>query len=187
MKMKKLVVLNRVRVIAVAAVGLMALTVPLAAAAADKFEKFAATAQIVEVLDFNVDSSCQPASPGTESSAMGRISGTGLGTTGIGAFTLSSLDCVRAASPDFQPPYTFSSKSFRLTTRNGDEIIATYSGTAMLDPATFLLVLNGTFEFTSGTGKYRKIKGGGSLFGAEDISGFPAARGFVTLTGSIAR
>ena len=118
---------------------------------------------------------------------MGRISGTGLGTTGIGAFTLSSLDCVRAASPDFQPPYTFSSKSFRLTTRNGDEIIATYSGTAMLDPATFLLVLNGTFEFTSGTGKYRKIKGGGSLFGAEDISGFPAARGFVTLTGSIAR
>lgn len=189
MKMKKPVVLSHVRAMAVAAVGLslVGLAVPLAAAAADKFEKFAAAAQIVEGLDFNVDSNCQPASPGTESTAMGRISGSGLGTTGIGAFTLSSLDCVRAANPYFQPPYTFSSKSFRLTTSKGDEIVATYRGTAVLDPATFLLVLNGTFEFTAGTGKYKKVQGGGSLVGAEDISGFPAARGFVTLTGIIAR
>lgn len=187
MKMKKLVDLNRVRAMAVATVGLVALAVPLAATAADKFEKFAAAAQIAEVLDFNVDSSCQPASPGTESTAMGRISGSGLGTAGIGAFTISSLDCVRAANPYFQPPYTFSSKSLKLTTSNGDDIVATYSGTAVLDPATFLLVLNGTFEFTGGTGKYKNVQGGGSLVGAEDISKFPAARGFVTLTGSIAR
>ena len=186
MKMKKLVDLNRVRAMAVAAVGLVAMAVPLAATAADKFEKFAAAAQIVEVLDFNVDSSCHPASPGTESTAMGRISGSGLGTTGIGAFTLSSVDCVRAANPNFQPPYAFSSKSLKLTTSNGD-IVATYSGTAVLDPATFLLVLNGTFEFTGGTGMYKRVQGGGSLVGAEDISNFPAARGFVTLTGSIAR
>lgn len=185
--MKKLIVLNHVRAVAVAAAGLVALVVPLATAAAEKFEEFAAAAQIVEGLDFNVDSDCQPAYPGTESTAMGRISGSGLGTTGIGAFTLSSLDCVRAANPYFQPPYTFSSKSFRLTTANGDEIVATYRGTAVLDPATSLLVLNGTFEFTGGTGKFKKVQGGGSLVGAEDISGFPAARGFVTLTGMIAR
>ena len=186
MKMKKQVDLKFVRAMAVAAVGLSAMAVPLAATAADKFEKFAAAAQIVEVLDFSVDSSCQPASPGTESTAMGRISGSGLGTTGIGPFTLSSLDCVRASNPSFQPPYVFSSKSLKLTTSNGD-IVATYSGTAVLDPATFLLVLNGTFEFTSGTGMYKKVQGGGSLVGAEDISKFPAAKGFVTLTGSIAR
>jgi len=185
--MKKLVVLNRVRAMAVAAVGFVMLAVPLAAAAADKFERFAATAQIVEVLDFNVESSCWPASPGADRTAMGRISGSGLGTTGIGAFTLSSLDCVRAASQEFLPPYTFSSTSLRLTTSNGDEIFATYSGTAVLDPATLLLVLNGTFKFTAGTGKYKNVQGGGSLVGAEDISGFPAARGFVTFTGSIAR
>lgn len=187
MKMKKLVVLNHVRAVAVAAAGLIALAVPLATAAADKFEKFAAAAQIVEGLDFNVDNTCQPSSHGNESTAMGRISGSGLGTTGIGAFTLSSLDCVRAANAYFQPPYTFSSKSFTLTTGNGDEIVATYRGTAVLDPATSLLVLNGTFEFTAGTGTYKKVKGGGSLIGVEDISGFPAARGFVTFTGIIAR
>ena len=184
--MKKLVDLNRVRALAVAAVGLVAIAVPLAATAADKFEKFAAAAQIVEVLDFNFDSNCQPASPGIESTAMGRISGSGLGTTGIGAFTLSSLDCLRAANFNFQPPYAFSSKSLKLTTSNGD-IFATYSGTAVLDPATFLLVLNGTFEFTGGTGMYKRVQGRGSLVGAEDISNFAAAKGFVTLTGSIAR
>jgi len=187
MKMKKLVVLNRARAITFATVGWVALVMSLAATGAEKFEKFVATAQIVEVLDFNVDSSCQPASPGSESTAFGRISGSGLGTTGIGAFTLSSLDCVRAANPYFQPPYNFSSKSLKLTTSYGDDIVATYSGTAVLDPATFLLVLNGTFEFTGGTGKYKKVQGGGSLVGAEDISKFPTARGFVTLTGSIAR
>lgn len=151
--------------------------VALTAAATDRFERFVAAAQIVEHIDFNVDSSCQPASPNTESTAMGRISGSGLGTTGLGAFTISSLDCVRAASPNFQPPFVFSSTSLKLTTSNGDEIVATYSGTALLDPVTFLLVLNGTFEFTGGTGKYKKVRGSGSLVGAEDISGFPAARG----------
>ena len=175
--------LNCVRAMVAVSLGLVALT----AIAADKLEKFVAVAQIVEQLDFNVDSSCQPASPGTESTAMGRITGSGLGTTGLGAFTLSSLDCVRSASPIFQPPFVFSSKSLKLTTSNGDEIVATYSGTAEFDPVTFLLVLNGTFEFIGGTGKYKKVQGSGSLVGAEDISGFPAARGFVTFTGSIAR
>ena len=184
--MKNLIELKRVRAMSVAAMGLVAMAVPLAVTAADKFEKFAAAAQIVEVLDFNVDSSCQPASPGTESTAMGRISGSGLGTTGIGEFKLSSLDCLRAANTNFQPPYAFSSKLLKLTTSNGD-IVATYSGTALLDPATFLLLLHGTFEFTGGTGMYKRVQGGGSLVGAEDISNFPAARGFVTFTGSIAR
>jgi hypothetical protein len=185
--MTKLIDLNRVRAMAVAALGWVALALPLSATAAERFERFVAAAQIVEVLDFNVDAGCQPSSPGHESTAMGRISGAGLGSTGIGTFTLTSLDCVRAANPFFQPPYTFSSKSFKLTTRDGDEIVASYSGTADLDPTTFLLVLNGTFEFTGGTGKYRKVRGGGTLVGAEDIRGFPTAKGFVTLTGTIAR
>lgn len=184
MKVKKLFVLNGARAMVVATAGWVSLAVPLVATAA---EKFMAAAQIVEVMDFNVDSSCLAASPGTESTAMGRISGSGLGTGGIGTFAISSVDCVRATNPYFQPPYTFGSKLLKFTTSSGDEIVATYSGTAVLDPATFLLVLNGTFEFTGGTGKYKKVRGGGFLVGAEDISKFPAARGFVTLTGSIAR
>lgn len=182
--MKKWMVRHGVRTMAVAAAGWGAMAMPLAAIAA---EKFMAASQIVEVLDFGVDASCQPASPGTESTAMGRISGTGMGTGGIGAFTLSSLDCVRAANPYFRPPYAFSSKLLKLTTSNGDEIVATYSGTAALDPVTLLLVLNGTFEFTGGTGKYKGVQGGGYLVGAEDISKLPSARGFVTFIGSIDR
>jgi hypothetical protein len=184
MKMKKLLDKNRMRVMALAAVGLVAFALSSTASAA---EKFAAAAQIVEVLDSNVDASCQPASPGSESTRRGTITGSGLGTTGIGAFTLTSTDCVRAANAYFYPPYTFSSKSFKLTTRDGDEILATYSGTADLDPTTFLLVLHGTFEFTGGTGKYIKVRGGGTLVGAEDIRNPLGARGFVTLTGSISR
>ena len=197
--MKKLVVLNGVRAMAVAAAGLVVLAVPFAATANDKvekvekvekfekFEKFVAAVQIVEVLDFNVDSSCQSKGPGLESTAMGRISGSGMGTGGIGAFTLSSLDCVRAANWNFQPPYVFGSKSFKLTTSTGDDLIATYSGTAVFDPATFLLVQNGTFEFSGGTGKYSNVRGGGQIVGAEDISKFPATTGFVTIIGKISR
>lgn len=187
MKLKKHDVRKHARAMTVAALGWVALAAPLAATAADRVEPFAAGAQIVEVLDFAVDDSCQPASPGAESTALGRINGSGLATAGIGAFTVSTVDCVRAANPFFQPPYAFSSRSLKLTTKDGDEIVASYSGTATLDPATFLLVLKGSFEFTGGTGKYKKVRGGGSLVGAEDISGFPTARGFVTFTGSIAR
>ena len=88
---------------------------------------------------------------------------------------------------NFQPPYDFSSKSFKLTTSNGDDLIATYSGKAVFDPATFLLVLNGTFEFSGGTGKYSKVRGGGQIVGAEDISKLSGATGFVTLIGKIAQ
>lgn len=188
--MKKLVVLKGVRAVTVAAAGWVALVVPVAASAAEKLEKlekFMATSQVVEAIDFNVDSNCLPASPGTESTAMGRISGSGLGTGGIGAFTISSVDCVRAANPYFQSPYAFSSKVLKLTASNGDEITVSYRGTTALDPATFVLALNGTFEFTGGTGRYKNVRGGGLLVGAEDISAFPSARGFVTFIGGISR
>ncbi len=165
----------------------VAVALPSAAVADTRLLPFTAAAQISEQLDFNVDASCLPASPGTESTALGRISGAGLGSTGIGAFTLASVDCVRAANPFFQPPYSFSSQVFRLTTSSGDQIVASYSGSAVLDPSTMLLVLDGSFQFTSGTGRFKKVRGSGRLVGAEDISGFPAARGFVTLTGVIAR
>jgi hypothetical protein len=108
------------------------------------------------------------------------------GATGIGGFTVSSVDCIRASNPYFQPPYTFSSTSFTLTTNSGDQIVASYSGTAAIDPTTYLLVLNGTFKFTGGTGRYQKVRGEGRLVGAEDISALPTAKGFVTFSGTIA-
>lgn len=168
------------------AVGLMAsalvATAPSSVMAKDKFE---AGIQISEMLQFPSSSpDCQPADWSTSSAALGFINGSGLGTV-IGAFTLESVDCVRSASPNFSPPFNFSSTTFKLTAANGDQIIARYSGAAELQP-TGLLVLTGSFTFTSGTGKYSKVTGGGTLQGVEDISTFPAT-GFVSLSGTISR
>lgn len=172
------------KAVALTTAALVASTAPSAAAAKDK-QDFTAGIQISEVLQFpsNV-SDCQPNDPSAESAALGFISGSGLGTA-IGAFTLESVDCVRSATPYFLPPFTFSSTTFKLTTADGDQIIASYGGTAELQ-ATGVLVLKGTFTFTSGTGKYRKVKGGGTLLGVENITATPAT-GFVTLSGTISR
>lgn len=154
---------------------------PLAAVGKDKYESFAAAAQIAEVIGPSSDASCQWSPQGV--AMQGTITGTGLGTA-IGAFTVSAVDCLRSSTPyDFKPPFAFSTTSLVLTAANGDRIVAAYSGTAALSPVG-LLVLNGTYTLTSGTGVYRNVKGSGALTGVEDISSFPA-KGFVSLVGQI--
>lgn len=121
------------------------------------------------------------------SAAMGSISGVGLASP-IGAFTLTSQDCITSPSPPgplgspFLPPFEFSSQSVVLHTNNGD-IFAEYSGTVTAQSAG-PLVLAGTFTFTGGTGRYAGVKGSGTVDGAEDISTNPA-NGFVVLSGNI--
>jgi len=160
-----------------------AVAASVAPSAAVAKDRFVAGIQISERLVPSSDPSCQP-DTSSASAAQGFIDGSGLGTI-IGAFTLESVDCVRSASPYFTPPFTFSSTTFKLTVADGDQIVASYGGTAELQP-TGLLVLKGSFTFTGGTGKYSKVKGGGTLQGVEDISTFPAT-GFVTLAGTISR
>jgi maltodextrin utilization protein YvdJ len=161
-------------------VGASAAAMPIAASAAG-MEPFAAAAQISEMLAPSGDPSCQSSAEGV--ALQGTIQGTGLGTA-IGAFTASSVDCLRSSTPAaFFPPLTFSSTSLTLTAANGDQIVAAYSGTAELS-AVGLLVLKGTYTLTRGTGAFRKVKGSGTLTGVEDISTVPA-RGFVSLVGQI--
>lgn len=154
---------------------------PLCAVAKDK-EAFAAAAQITESIGPSSDPACQPSAQGL--ALQGTISGTGLGTA-IGPFTASAVDCLRSSDPTYQftPPFAFSTSSLVLTAANGDRIVAAYSGTASLSPVG-LLLLNGTYTFTSGTGAFRNVKGSGTLTGVEDISTAPA-RGFVSLVGQI--
>ena len=167
-----------------AAVLLVAGTTSIAAVAKDQAEPFAAGAQIVEWLVPGSSVGCNPL-PAAPNVGVGTINGSGLATS-IGRFSISSLDCVRSASPyGFYPPFNFSSSVLTLTVANGDQIIASYSGSADIQPSG-LLHLSGTFSFTSGTGRFKGVKGSGTLLGVEDISAFPA-RGFVTLTGTIDR
>lgn len=148
------------------------------------YEPFAAGAQIVEWLVPGSAPGCSP-KPASPNTGIGTIQGSGLATL-IGSFTVTSVDCVRSASPyGFYPPFNFSSRVLTLTAANGDQIVASYAGTAELQP-TGLLQLAGSYTFTSGTGQFRGVKGSGTLLGIEDITAFPA-RGFVTFTGKIAR
>ena len=174
------------------AVALLAASLPIVAIAKndkddkekkDKYEPFAASAQFSEVLGPSTDPNCQPTASAPGSTALGTIDGVGLATA-VGAFTVSSVDCLRSADPyAFTPPFAFSSTSFVLRAANGDQIVVAYSGTA--EPtASGLFSLTGTFSFVSGTGKYKKIKGGGTLTGVENIGSMPA-QGFVTLSGQI--
>lgn len=152
------------------------------AAHAGGVEVLVATAQISELLGPATDAACQPSSTQPGATASGTISGHGVATA-IGAFTVASVDCIRSADPNFTPPFKFNSTQFVLTARNGDTVVMSYSGTASLSPVG-LLLLNGSFTITGGTGEFRKARGSGTLAGVEDILSVPA-RGYVTLTGKI--
>ncbi len=168
---------------ALCAVMAVATALPLAAVARDRYEPFSAGAQIVEWLIPGDPVGCT-ASPGPNIGT-GTINGSGLAIP-IGAFTVTSQDCVTSDSPyGFYPPFAFSSSVLTLTTRNGDRIVASYRGSAELQPSG-LLKLTGTYTLTGGTGQFQGVKGSGTLVGVEDISAFPA-RGFVTFIGKIAR
>ena len=156
------------------------------ATAKEEFEPLVATAQITETLVVpSPDGACQATAEHPGLTATGKIAGQGLGTP-IGSFAITSIDCIRSDVPgQFFPPFAFSSSTLTLTARNGDQLVARYSGTGTLSPLG-LLVLTGSYTITSGTGAYRNAGGSGSLFGVEDISTQPA-RGFVTLSGQITR
>ena len=156
------------------------------ATAKEEFEPLVATAQITETLVVpSPDGACQATAEHPGLTATGKIAGQGLGTP-IGSFAITSIDCIRSdVRGQFFPPFAFSSSTLTLTARNGDQLVARYSGTGTLSPLG-LLVLTGSYTITSGTGAYRNAGGSGSLFGVEDISTQPA-RGFVTLSGQITR
>jgi hypothetical protein len=167
-------------------VAVLTSALPWAASAGekDRYEPFAAGAQIAEWLVPGSAPGCNSnrASPNT---GIGTIQGSGLATS-IGAFTVTSTDCVRSASPyGFYPPFNFSSRVLTLTVANGDQIVAAYAGTAEFQPPG-LLQLSGSYTFIRGTGQFTGVKGSGTLLGVEDISLIPAT-GFVTFTGTISR
>jgi hypothetical protein len=126
---------------------------------------------------------CYLSAPGG-SAAGGTISGSGLATF-IGAFSMSSHDCITSSHTPLYPPFNFSSRHVVLQAADGDQLVATYTGTAT--PQTDgSLVLRGSFTFTGGTGRFATASGYGTLEGVQNIATVPAT-GFVMLTGQLAR
>jgi hypothetical protein len=161
---------------------LLAAALAAPAAQAGGTQILVATAQVSELLGPATDPTCQPSSTQPGPTASGTISGHGVGTV-IGGFTVASVDCIRSADPNFTPPFQFNSTQFVLTARNGDTVIMNYRGTATLSPIG-LLLLNGSFAITGGTGEFRKARGNGTLTGVENLLTTPAT-GYVTLTGKM--
>lgn len=156
------------------------------AVAMDKLEPLVGTAQIAETLVVpSPDGACQTSAEHPGLTATGKIMGQGLGTP-IGGFAITSIDCIRSDIPgQFSPPFAFSSSTLTLTARNGDQLVASYSGTGTLSPLG-LLILTGSFKITGGTGAFHGAGGSGTLSGVENVVTQPAS-GFVTLSGQITR
>ncbi|PTQ80532.1 putative secreted protein with PEP-CTERM sorting signal [Nitrosospira multiformis] len=107
----------------------------------------------------------------------GTITGSGVSSL-LGSVSIATNDCITSVgnSLSFDGQMTF-------TVSSGDEIFADYSGwfVPTLYPSIFTLK-DSFFSITGGTGSFLGAKGGGKLFGTEDIlSGW----GLMQATGEI--
>ena len=134
---------------------------------------FKAAFTISEFVVFGGSSSCN---------ATGMISGSGQASH-LGRATLVSQDCIVFTS---QTSFNFSSSTLVLQAANGDQLFATYSGTATPQEGGALL-LSGQFILNGGTGRFASATGAGTIDGLEDISGVPYQPGVgtVMLSGKI--
>lgn len=104
----------------------------------------------------------------------------GYGTSDLfGRVAFLASDCITQDGVN----YTFSDGLFMITTMNGEQVFATYSGQFVATGVgTNYVFSNATFQITGGTGKYAKASGGGTLAGGEDMA---TGKGTIQLTGRV--
>lgn len=109
----------------------------------------------------------------------GTISGHGKSKMMGGKVVFIATDCITPVGPLFN----FSDGKFIVMTTSGDQIFANYSGQFVPTGQGARYAFSGaTFQITGGTGKFRKVTGGGVLSGGEDmITGV----GDIKLTGNV--
>ncbi|MDB5747533.1 MAG: hypothetical protein JWP72_2381 [Massilia sp.] len=96
----------------------------------------------------------------------GTISGHGNSAMMGGKVVFIATDCITPVPP----LYNFSSGKFIVMTTSGDQIFANYSGQFVPTGEGAKYVFSGaTFQVTGGTGKFKKVSGGGVLSGGEDM------------------
>ena len=149
--------------LALAVVTLLAQEVPEAKAA----NSFKASVAITEVIQPIGAAPCF---------LVGNISGTGQATQ-LGKVTVVSSDCINPLS---QTLFSFASNQLVLTSANGDQLFAMYSGTLTTEGGVG--VITGGYQIVGGTGRYSQATGAGSVQGMEDMS---TGKGLVQLTGTL--
>ncbi|WP_198320803.1 hypothetical protein [Azohydromonas aeria] len=165
-----------------------ALAAPWSAAQAQNMVPFQAQASLTEFLNPLPNNGCESEAPAGGSAAIGINSGAGLGNL-IGKFTFKAVDCVTSRSAFFQPPFTFKSREFLITTESGEHLWGSYQGSGspeIIGSAT-VLKLSGTFNITGGSGRFAGVRGKGELEVLEDITNPVPATGFVSFSGRISQ
>lgn len=98
----------------------------------------------------------------------------------LGRVVLIATDCITPLGP----LYNFSTGRLIITTVNGDQVFADYSGQLVPTGDGAKYVFSGaTFQITGGNGQYAYATGGGTLSGGEDLV---SGNGQLSMTGKIA-
>lgn len=116
---------------------------------------------------FNIDETLSPGT-GPACEMIGTISGQGPATH-LGRIAISGTNCVML--PTSNPPvYHFTDGKIILMAANGDTLNGAFSGSFVpTGKGTTFTVVNGTYSFNRGTGRFIAATGSGTMSGTQDI------------------
>ncbi len=144
-----------------AAVLFSALAFTAAAAHAETNVPFSAKFNIDETLEAGTGPSCQ---------MIGLISGQGTAAY-LGRTAVSGTNCVTPPTDPAYPVFNFADGSIILMASNGDTITGTFQGSFVpTGKGSIFTVVDGTYSFNRGTGRFSAVTGSGKLTGTQDIA-----------------
>lgn len=118
---------------------------------------------------FNIDETLVPGT-GPACPLVGVISGQG-NATQLGRTAVSGTNCVTPPADGAPPVYTFADGSIILMAANGDTVTGSFRGAFVpTGKGTVFTVVNGTYSFNRGTGRFSAATGSGTLTGTQDIA-----------------
>ena len=145
---------------ALSALLLGSLAFPVSASFAQVARPFSANFTIDETLGEGTGPTCI---------MIGVISGQG-NASHLGRTAISGTNCVTPPTPGSAPVFNFADGSIVLMAANGDTLNGTFSGSFVpTSTPNVFTVVNGTYSFSRGTGRFTAATGSGKLTGTQNI------------------
>lgn len=117
---------------------------------------------------FNIDETLVPGT-GPACPLIGVISGQG-NASYLGRTAVAGTNCVTPPADGAPPVFNFADGSIILMAANGDTITGTFQGSFVpTGKGNIFTVVNGTYSFNRGTGRFSAATGSGTLTGTQDI------------------